>query len=295
MGLFVVLAAPWLVSVLLTTQLQRITGLFTPQWLTRSLAMTALVLAAAAWASIAAGIALAVADSRWSTMTIAVALACWLTYSSAGVALHLLRVVASVRFGRVFRSSSERLDDVLLVDDIVPDAFAVPGRDSVVVVTTALADALSSTELAAVLAHERAHLRAHDYVCIQAVELASFANPVLRPWRRTVRYAAERQADECAARFDRATAMRAVARASVLCSQLQSPSADLTRIGGPPNDAILRVRALQAAAPGRQRTHVLAAAALVVAALCANTYLLADVTQDRLAPEVGESPSCVVG
>ena len=51
--------------------------------------------------------------------------------------------------------------DVVIVEAIEPAAYCVSGRPSAIVVTSAAVAALDDHELAAVLAHERAHLTGH--------------------------------------------------------------------------------------------------------------------------------------
>ncbi len=55
-----------------------------------------------------------------------------------------------------------------ILDSDRPAAFCLPGRRRSVVVTTAALAALSGDELAAVLAHERAHLRGRHHLAAGA-------------------------------------------------------------------------------------------------------------------------------
>ncbi|MFF0680598.1 M56 family metallopeptidase [Streptomyces tendae] len=109
------------------------------------------------------------------------------------------------RHGRVRRRSHRALvglpdTAVAVLPDDVPYAYALPGgRRGRVVVTTALLACLESAERRALFAHERAHLAGRHHRFLLAVQLASRANPFLRPLRTTVTYAAERWADEEAA------------------------------------------------------------------------------------------------
>ncbi|MFC8567341.1 M56 family metallopeptidase [Streptomyces sp. NPDC057245] len=109
------------------------------------------------------------------------------------------------RHGRVRRRAHRALvglpdTAVAVLPDEVPYAYALPGgrRDRVVVTTTLLA-CLESAERRALFAHERAHLAGRHHRFLLAVQLASRANPFLRPLGTTVAYAAERWADEEAA------------------------------------------------------------------------------------------------
>ena len=112
----------------------------------------------------------------------AAVLGSWLFWTLLETVRHLLRVLARMRSGRLFRDCPDRVGDLLRVDSTVPDAFAVPARRGVVVVTSALSSALDDDEPRAVLEHERAHLAGHHSMLIQVVQLAAHLNPLLRPW-----------------------------------------------------------------------------------------------------------------
>jgi hypothetical protein len=59
-------------------------------------------------------------------------------------------------------------------------------------------------------------------------------------------------------------------------------------IGGRPGEVMRRVHALQRPGPRPQRGWLLVAVAVVMLALSANFVVVADVAQDRIAPEPGE-------
>ncbi|WP_163749026.1 M48 family metalloprotease [Mycolicibacterium helvum] len=281
------LGAPWLVGALLTLWLPRFEMLFTPEWLTKVLAVTGVALAITTWTS-ALALATAAIDVRSAPpRAAALLLAGWLMWTLLDAIRHGLRVGSNMRAGKLFRDCAGRVGDVLRVDSPVPDAFAVPGRRAVVVVTSALASELNDGELRAVIEHERAHLAGGHSMLIQAVQLAVRLNPLLRPWSAAIRFAAERAADERAAADDRSTALRAIARVALLCSAVV-PSAGVG-IGGQPGEVLRRVDALQRPGPRPQRGWLLVAAIAVVLALGANFVAVADVAQDRIAPEAGEA------
>lgn len=289
MTLWLVLAAPWVLGALLTLGLAHLEALFAPEWFTRILAVTAVVLAMTTWTSV---MALAATAIGWS-VPVALLVGGGLVWTLTGVVRHGLRVVANLRAGRLFRNSPGRVDDVLIVDSSIPDAFAVPGRRAVVVVTSALASALDGDEFRAVLEHERAHLVGRHSMFIQAVHLAARLNPMLNSWCAAVRFAAERAADERAATRDRSAAVRAVARVALLCSG--SLPAAWVGIGGRPGEVVRRVDALQRPAPRPQRARLIVAATAVVMALTGDLVVVADVAQDRIAPESNESTGEVFG
>lgn len=110
--------------------------------------------------------------------------------------------------------------DVLTVQDRRPRAYAVGalglGHGSIVI-TTGMLTVLNPQEQAAVLAHERAHLRHRHHVSLIAAELAARADPFLGPLLAATTQAVEREADEDAARSvgDRSVVARAVAHAGL--------------------------------------------------------------------------------
>ncbi|MFD0505994.1 M48 family metalloprotease [Streptomyces chiangmaiensis] len=72
-------------------------------------------------------------------------------------------------------------DGLVVVDDEVPDAFALPGLPGLVVVSTGMLHTLDETEHDILLAHERAHLSAHHYAFVALAQLGAAANPCCAP------------------------------------------------------------------------------------------------------------------
>lgn len=293
MTLWSMLAAPWLVGALLTLGLPRLAALFTPEWMTRVLAVTAVVLAITTWTSALASAAIAIDGSTPARAAATLLLGGWLLWTTSRAVRHGRRVAANMRAGRVFRDCPGRVGGVLVVDSAIPDAFAVPGPRAVVVVTSALAAKLDVDEFRAVVEHERAHLAGGHAVLIQTVELAALLNPLMSRWVGAVRFAAERAADERAAAGDRGAALRAVARAALLCTASARPAG--VGIGGRPGEVLRRVDALQRPAPAPQRAWLMVAATAVVVALSADLVVLADVAQDRIVPEANEPTGVMLG
>ncbi|MEV5602764.1 M56 family metallopeptidase [Streptomyces sp. NPDC052299] len=136
------------------------------------------------------------------------------------------------RHGRVRRSAHRALAGlpataVAVLPDGAPYAYALPGRRrDRVVVTTALLRCLESAERRALFAHERAHLAGRHHRFLLAVQLASHANPFLRPLRTTVTYATERWADEeaAAAVGDRRVVARAIGKAALVSRGVPVPT-----------------------------------------------------------------------
>ena len=107
-------------------------------------------------------------------------------------------------------------DGLVVVDDPLPRAVAVPGVRGRVVVTTALVNALDATERRVVLAHERAHLRWRHGEIRLLVRLAAAILPPVKPLVDDCDYQLERWADEAATRVaDRHVVARTLARVAL--------------------------------------------------------------------------------
>lgn len=122
-----------------------------------------------------------------------------------------------------------------------PVAYCLPGRHRCVVLSTGALDRLDEDQLAAVLAHERAHLRGRHDVAVnvsRAVAAAFPGVPLFRAARREIAHLVELRADDIAAqRHDRAT----VAAALVTVAVGRVPAAALGAGGA---SALVRVRRL---------------------------------------------------
>ncbi|GAA1413022.1 M56 family metallopeptidase [Catellatospora coxensis] len=115
------------------------------------------------------------------------------------------------------RSLTDGTATVLVLPDERPEAFAVPGRPGRIVVTTAMREHLTATQLDAVIAHEQAHLDAGHHRLVALADLAAVGHPALWWVARHVGYLVERDADEQAARAvgNRRTVAHAIGRASL--------------------------------------------------------------------------------
>lgn len=131
------------------------------------------------------------------TMVLLLVLA-WRTVHEVRAVAAELRASAQLR--RAIRELSS--GGVVVVDDVVPAAHAIGGvvaRRGAVVVTSSMLKLLDAEERAAVIAHERAHLRQHHTVLMAVVRLSASLNPILGGLVRDMRFALERWADEDAA------------------------------------------------------------------------------------------------
>lgn len=152
-----------------------------------------------------------------------------------------------------------RAGDLRILDVKQPLAYCLPGVRSRVVVSEGTLNTLSDSEIAAILTHERAHLRArHDLV----LEMFTAVHAAFPRFVRSasaldaVRLLIELLADDAAVR---AAGPTPLARALVACASGRTPAGALAA-GGP--TAVLRVRRLG----GRPNSLVLAVTAYLAAA-----------------------------
>ncbi len=151
------------------------------------------------------------------------------------------------------------LDGVRVLPAAEPLAYCLPGMRSRVVLSRGTLNALSDRELAAILRHERAHLRARHDLVLEAFIAVHAAFPrVVRSGSAlsAVRLLVELLADDAAVR---ATGATPLARALVTCAAGPTPAGALAaggpttvirvrRLSGPPNSLLLSVAAYASAA-----------------------------------------------
>lgn len=138
---------------------------------------------------------------------------------------------------------------VRVVDHRAPVAYGVPGWHTRLVLTAGLIELLTPPQLAAVVAHERAHLRSHHDLLLlpfQAWAVALGRLPGVDAARQAVVDLAEMQADDAAARqvgaHTVASALAAVALADRDVSDLAMPTGS-PELGG--TAIVRRVRRLR--------------------------------------------------
>jgi Zn-dependent protease with chaperone function len=144
--------------------------------------------------------------------------------------------------------------DLRVLDVPQPLAYCLPGVRSRVVVSEGTLTTLADAEVAAILSHERAHLRARHDLVLEAFTAVHAAFPrIVRSANAlgAVRLLVELLADDAAVR---ATGRTALARALVACASGRPPSGALAA-GGP--STVLRVRRLS----GQGNSLALSAAA----------------------------------
>jgi len=151
------------------------------------------------------------------------------------------------------------LGEVRVLDVAAPLAYCLPGMRSRVVLSRGTLSALDSDELAAILQHERAHLRARHDLVLEAFTAVHTAFPrFVRSGSAltAVRLLVELLADDAAVR---AAGPRPLARALVTCACSPTPAGALAaggpttvvrvrRLSGPPNSLACSVAAYCAAA-----------------------------------------------
>lgn len=160
---------------------------------------------------------------------------------------------------------------VVVIDDDVPAAHAVGGvisRAGAIVVTSSMLELLDADERAAVLAHERAHLRQRHAVFMAVARLAAALNPILAGVPADMAFALERWADEEAATVSERSALAsAIAKAALGALTRSGPTSIAAGAALHHHGVTDRVAALLAE-PNRRTRPALAFVALsVVAAL----------------------------
>lgn len=151
------------------------------------------------------------------------------------------------------------MGDVRVLRVAEPLAYCLPGMRHRVVVSAGAIEALSDIELAAILRHERAHLRARHDLVLEAFIAVHTAFPrFVRSGSAlgAVALLVELLADDAAVRT---AGPRPLARALVACASARTPAGALAA-GGP--STVVRVRRLA----GRPNSAVLAAGAYLAAA-----------------------------
>jgi Zn-dependent protease with chaperone function len=150
-------------------------------------------------------------------------------------------------------------DDARVLQIAEPLAYCLPGMRSRVVLSEGTLAAMSPSELAAILRHERAHLRARHDLVLEAFIAVHTAFPRFvrsRSALDAVRLLVELLADDVAVRT---VGPAPLARALVACAAARTPAGAMAaggpttvirvrRLAGPPNSRLLALYAYLAAA-----------------------------------------------
>lgn len=153
---------------------------------------------------------------------------------------------------------------------------------------------LEPREREALLAHERAHLAARHHLFLAVAQLAGWCHPALAAVVPRVSFAAERAADESAARAtgDRTLTARAVGRAALAATRAGRRPGGSVRVAGAVTGPVpARVKALLTRAPVRRVVPALLAMALLCAGAGASSLAGAVWLHRGVEIAQGERPS----
>ncbi|MFC7245291.1 M56 family metallopeptidase [Catellatospora aurea] len=174
------------------------------------------------------------------------------------------------RDGLVLLGRADNRLGAIVVDSGEAMVYCLPGRRSLIVVTTAAQQTLSGEQMRAALAHERAHVAGHHHVAL----MLAFGLARAVPWLplfalagRHVGLLLEMSADDDAARRHGRTA---VAGALAALSLSAAPASALSATGG---SVHLRASRLTGRVPGWRRRGGGLALASLGALLAAGPYL----------------------
>jgi Zn-dependent protease with chaperone function len=150
----------------------------------------------------------------------------------------------------------------IVVADDRPAAYSLPGRDGVVITSGALA-VLPARQVAAILAHERAHARGRHHLLLASARLLSGAFPAVAVFaeaHRQIDRLVELHADDVAARehcrIELARALVACAEAAARPSSMAIPVMAVAAHGGDALERVNRLLRPPATMPRRQRLSI---------------------------------------
>ncbi|CDO08084.1 M56 family peptidase [Mycolicibacterium cosmeticum] len=119
----------------------------------------------------------------WPTQVVAAVAVAVAGGGLSAVTVRMVRALSRMRSHTLDHADAVRLvgrsagGDVVLIDAPEPAAYCVAGRPAAIVVTSAAVAALDKPQLAAVIAHERAHLRGRHAHIVAAVRGLAAALP----------------------------------------------------------------------------------------------------------------------
>lgn len=122
-----------------------------------------------------------------------------------------------------------------------PAVYCVPGRPATIVLTTGALSVLRTEELAAVLAHERAHLAGRHHLLTGLMAGLLPIVPLFRAGAAEVARLAELRADDVAARLRGATPLVRALLAMATGSPFEMPARALAAVGAVPTGDTARV------------------------------------------------------
>jgi Zn-dependent protease with chaperone function len=171
----------------------------------------------------------------------------------------------------VVRPSAE-LPDTRLLEHPAPVAFCIPGARPLLVLSSGMVAELDDDQLAAVVAHERAHLREHHHLLLLPFVAWEAALPVLPAAARAhaaVRELVEMRADDVAltslsGTAPRRTLARAIVAAAGGAGGAGVPTGALAVTGSATGARVVRLLEPPAPLPAPARWTALAAAGLLL-------------------------------
>ena len=178
------------------------------------------------------------------------ALLCWVLLAASATVLMARRRHRMLL--RLLAHGDPKVPGALVVDSPAAAAYCVPGLRSQIVVSVGTLDLLDAAELAAVLAHERAHLRArHDLVLLpfSALGRAFPRSRLVRRAHATVALLVEMLADDQALRHRPARELATALLRVGASGAGRTPSGALAAVPAPDGETAARVARLLAPSP----------------------------------------------
>ncbi|TFV62664.1 UNVERIFIED_ORG: M56 family peptidase [Bacillus sp. AZ43] len=206
----------------------------------------------------------------------------WVTMTLAAVLATQLLGVLALSWWRTARARRRHRDllelvvepaaapDTRLLEHPVPVAFCIPGGRPLLVLSSGMVEELDEAELAAVVEHERAHLREHHHLLLLPFVAWEAALPVLPAAARAhtaVRDLVEMRADDVALRaLDGPEPRRTLARAIVGAAGggAEVPSGALAVSGGGVRARVVRLLEPPSPLPTAARWAALVSAGLLL-------------------------------
>lgn len=228
----------------------------------------------AAWSLVSGGPAIdPVRGDHWAALTLAGVLAVELI---GVLVLSWVRTARTRRRHRellelVVRPSAE-LPDARLLDHPAPVAFCIPGARPLLVLSSGMVAELDADQLAAVVAHERAHLRERHHLLLLPFLAWEAALPVLPAAGRahcSVRELVEMRADDAAlsalsGSVPRRTLAQAIVTVAGGAREGGVPSGALAVAGGATGARVVRLLEPPSPLPAAARWAALTSAALLL-------------------------------
>jgi Zn-dependent protease with chaperone function len=178
------------------------------------------------------------------------ALLCWVLLAASATVLLARRRHRTLL--SLLAHGDPKVPGALVVDSPAAAAYCVPGLRSRIVVSAGTLALLDSAELAAVLAHERAHLRArHDLVLLpfSALSQAFPRSRLVRQAHAEVALLVEMLADDRALRHRPARELATALLRVGASGAGRAPSGALAAMTAPEGDTVARVTRLLTPAP----------------------------------------------